>query len=199
MNIVSALTTAVMVTATPEEMRNKEVMTEKFNSEQPFIFGTDVLGDLGIKVHFLDEPLFYTIHENLVKCVIRVKVTVAENLARIANVPTEMERTFTGYAKCSDEDLPKFDLEFGQRIAMNKAKISAYLYYQKKFVKIAESLHREMSRLIGFGKKMQDLINGNARYIFNMCESKYPEHADEQDNASEAQNENGQSAKVVKM
>ena len=175
MNIASAITQIVCVEATQEEIANREQVLEKIKKQQPVIFGSDVLGDFGIKIHFIGEPQFYELADTLVKCVIRAKLTIDKDMAKLLDMPTELTRCFTGFAKCRPGDIDQYNFEFAKKVTMNKAKVNAYLYYQKLFVMKAQKLHNYLTKMIGFGKKMETLVNGNVKYIFDTCNTMYPE------------------------
>jgi hypothetical protein len=175
MNIASAITQVVCVEATQEEVANREQVLDKIKRQQPVIFGSDVLGDFGIKIHFIGEPQFYELADTLVKCVVRTKLTIDKDLARMLDMPTEINRCFTGYAKCRPGDTEMYDLDFAKKITMNKAKVNAYLYFQKMFVIKAQKVHDYLTKMIGFGKKMETLVNGNVKYVVDACNAMYPE------------------------
>ena len=175
MNIASAITQVVCVEATQKEVADREQVLNKIKQQQPVIFGSDVLGDFGIKVHFIGEPQFYELADTLVKCVVRTKLTINEDLAKMLGMPTEINRCFTGFAKCRPGDTEKYDLDFAKKITMNKAKVNAYLYYQKLFVMKAQKVHECLTKMIGFGKKMETLVNGNVKYVVDACNAMYPE------------------------
>lgn len=175
MNIATAITEVVTFDATPDELAHRDVIIEKVRKQQPVTFGSDVVGDFGIKVHFLDEPKFFELGNTVVKCVIRVKLTIDKDMAQKFEMPTEIIRFFTGYTKCSAEDADKYDFEFAKRITMNKAKVNAYLFFQKMFIKKIQVMHKNLTKTIGFCKKMEGLINCNTKYIMDACNSMYPD------------------------
>jgi hypothetical protein len=175
MNIASGITQVVCVEATQDEVINREQVLDKIKKQQPVILGSDVLGDFGIKVHFIGEPQFYELADTLVKCVVRTKLTVNEDMAKLLDIPTEINRCFTGYAKCRPGDAEKYDLEFAKKITMNKAKVNAYLYYQKMFIIKAQKLNEYIVKMVGFGKRMETLVNGNMKYVMDTCNTMYPE------------------------
>ena len=58
----------------------------------------------------------------------------------------------------------------------------------RMFVRHIEKIHHDMIAMVGFTKKMENLINGNAKYVFNLCEEKYPgEHNEQQDNSKNSE------------
>jgi hypothetical protein len=58
---------------------------------------------------------------------------------------------------------------------MNKAKVNAYLYYQKMFIIKAQKLNEYIVKMVGFGKRMETLVNGNMKYVMDTCNTMYPE------------------------
>ena len=175
MNIATAITEVITFDATVDELKDRELIIERARKQQPVSFGSDVIGDFGIKIHFIDEPKFFELGDTVVKCVVRVKITVDKELAQMLNVPTETNRCFTGFAKCRPMDADKYDFDFAKKITMNKAKVNAYLYFQKMFVLKAQKMHKNLVKTIGFCKKMEGLIDGNTKYIFDTCNAMYPE------------------------
>lgn len=200
MYIATGLTDVVTFCATPDELapENREHISKKIASQRPVVFGSDVIADMGAKVHFIGDPVYEEKEDTLIVCTIRVKLTVNKHIAATAGLPEEEERDFVAYAKCSESDKEHYDPEFGKRIAMNKAKINAYAYYMRMFVRHIEKIHHDMIAMVGFTKKMENLINGNAKYVFNLCEEKYPgEHAEKQaDNADAPTQEENPDAPV---
>ena len=183
MYIATGLTDVVTFCATPAELapENREQISKKIAGQRPVVFGSDVIADMGAKVHFVGEPTYEMREDTLIVCTIHVKLTVNKHIAATAGLPEEEERDFVAYAKCSESDKENYDPEFGKRIAMNKAKINAYTYYMRLFVRNIERIHHNLVAMVGFTKKMENLVNGNAKYIFNLCEEKYPgEHAEQQ-------------------
>lgn len=184
MNIATAITEVVTFEASPEELSNRDLILEKIKKQKPITFGSDVLGDYGIKVHFIGEPSFFQLHDTLVKCTIRAKLTINKELADMLGMPTEINRTFTGYSKCfagddtSKGDVENYDFEFAKKITMNKAKVNAYSYFQKRFIQKITTMQTNMVKVVGFCKKMEALINGNIKYITNTCNAMYPEYPD---------------------
>ena len=176
MYIATGLTDVVTFCATPAELapENREQISKIIASQHPVVFGSDVIADMGAKVRFVGEPTYEIKENTLIVCTIHVKLTVNKHIAATANLPEEQERDFIAYAKCSDSDKEKYDPEFGKRIALNKAKVNAYSYYMKLFVRNIEKVHHNMVAMIGFTKKMENLVNSNTKYIFNLCEEKYP-------------------------
>jgi hypothetical protein len=201
MHIVTGLTDVVTFCATPDELKpeNREQITKKIQSQQPIVFGSDVIGDMGAKLHFVGEPVFEEKEDTLIVCTVHTKLTVNKDIAAMAGIPEVMERDFTAYAKCSDTDKDKYDAEFGKRIALNKAKIHAYAYCMRMFVRRVEKVHKRMIAMVGFTKKMETLINGNAKYVFNLCEAKYPDTLHEEDKKPQEVQEEANTAKVVPL
>lgn len=187
MHIATGLTDVVTFCATPAELapEKREEITKKIQSQRPIVFGSDVVGDMGAKLHFVGEPVFEEKEDTLIVCTLHAKLTINKDIAKTAGLPEVMERDFTAYAKCSESDKDQYDADFGKRVALNKAKIHAYAFCMKMFVRHIEVIHKRMIAMVGFSKKMETLINGNAKYIFNLCEAKYPSgpeegHNDEQ-------------------
>lgn len=176
MYIATGLTDVVTFCATPDELapENREQLGEKIKSQPSVIFGSDIIADMGAKVRFIDEPVYEVKEDTLITCTIRVRLTVNKDIAAITGIPKTDERDFVAYAKCSESDKENYDPAFGKRIALNKAKINAYSYYMRMFIRHIEKIHRNMVGMVGFTKKMEKLINGNAKYIFDLCEERYP-------------------------
>lgn len=184
MNVATGVTDVIVFQATQEELeRTPEKVTairEKIKNIPPIVFGVDVLGDMGSKLHFIGEPKFEESGDTLIKCTIHVKLTVNKKLAESACIPEEQERDFVAYAKCSDIDKDKYDYEFGCRIALSKAKINAYSFYQRMLIRIIEKMFKNVVMTVGFAEKLKKLVHGNVKYIFNLCEEKYPGGHNEQ-------------------
>lgn len=176
MYIATGLTDVVTFCATPDELapENREQLGEKIKSQPSVVFGSDIIADMGAKVRFIDEPVYEVKEDTLITCAIRVRLTVNKDIAAITGIPKMDERDFVAYAKCSESDKENYDPAFGKRIALNKAKINAYSYYMRMFIRHIEKIHRNMVGMVGFTKKMEKLINGNAKYIFDLCEERYP-------------------------
>lgn len=187
MNVATGVTDVIVFQATPEELeRTPEKVTairEKIKNIPPIVFGVDVMGDMGSKLHFIGEPKFEELGDTLIKCTIHVKLTVNKKLAESACIPEEQERDFVAYAKCSDIDKDKYDYEFGCRIALNKAKINAYSFYQRMFIRIIERMFKNVVMMVGFTEKLKKLVHGNVKYVFDICNAKYPEEDGGQNNA----------------
>lgn len=179
MYVATGITDVVTFQATPEELeRTPEkvaAIREKITNIPPTVLGVDVIGDMGVKVHFVGTPEFKELGDTLIECRIRVKLTVNKKLAECIGVPEEEYRDYVAYAKCSDIDKDKYDYDFGCRIALNKAKINAYSFYQRMFIRIIEKSFKNVVMMIGFTEKMKRLVNGNAKYIFDICDEKYPD------------------------
>lgn len=178
MHIATGIAEVVTFQATPEEleptMEKHKVLQERVASQKPVVFGVDVIGDMGVKVRFIGEPEYKELGDTLVECTVHTKVTINKHLAAMIGQPTEIERDFTAWAKCSDSDKESYDFDFGCRIALNKAKINAYSFYQRMFIRIIERVFKHTIMMVGFTKKMESLVNGNAKYIYNICEEMYP-------------------------
>lgn len=178
MLIASGVTDVITFQATPEELERTpekyEAIQKKIAGKKPIAFGVDVVGDMGVKVRFIGEPEYKELGDTLVSCTVHVKVTINKNLAATIGTDTELTRDFTAYAKCSETDKELYDFAFGCRVAMNKAKIQAYSYYQRMFVRHILRIFRQIVGMTGFADKMQNLVMGNAKYIVNICNEKYP-------------------------
>ena len=199
MHIATGVTDVVTFCATPEELapENREQVIKRISEQSPVVFGSDVIGDMGAKLHFVGEPVFEEREDTLIVCTVRTKLTVNKDIAATANLPEVLERDFTAYAKCSESDKDKYDADFGKRIALNKAKIHAYMFCMRMFVRHIETIHKRMIAMVGFTKKMETLINGNAKYVFNLCEAKYPDTHREEDKAPQDAQEEANTGKVV--
>ena len=176
MYIAAGLSSVVTFTATPSELEqtNREQLHEKIKACSPVSLGSDVLADMGAKVHFIGEPEYVIGEDTLITCTLHVRLTTNKRTAAITGLPLSEDHDFVAYAKCSESDKESYDLEFGKRIAMNKAKINAYAYYMRMFARFASKIHHDMTAMVGFAMKMDKLARGNAKYISDICMEKYP-------------------------
>ena len=179
MNVATGISEIVSFQATPEELQPSaeklKALQERVTKENPIVLGTDVIGDIGAKIHFIGEPIFQELGDTLIKCTLRVKITLNSQISSIVGFKYQ-ESDFYGWAKCSETDKEQYDYDFGCRIALNKVKIKAYSYYQRMFVRIVEKMFRNIVMMVGFTKNMENLVNSNANFIHRICEKKYPKN-----------------------
>lgn len=190
MYIATGLTDVVVFQAAPSELapENKEQLIKKISEQQPAIIGSDVIGDMGAKLHFIDNPVFEEKEDTLIKCTIHTKLTINKNIAAITGIPEVFTHEFTGYAKCSESDKKYYDIEFGKRLALSKAKNHAYSFCKKMFMHHIQEIHKCIITMMGFSKKMETLIDNNIKYSFNLCNSKYSDYSTNNKTNNESEN-----------